>query len=298
MTDSRAKNGAVKALIWLIIPLFAICLFCVYPAASAIVKSFTEWSPQGKTEFVFFDNYKAIFSDPVFGKACLNMVIIVFFGLLTSNAATIILAELLFNMAAKKTSKVYRYLFLIPALVPGMVTVLLWKNVIFAGGEDGLVNIVLSAFGIEPNAWYFSEKWSKFSIIMTNFPWVGGISFLIYLAGLQSIPESCMEAARLDGVTSFKRVFYIDLPLLLSQIKYFFVVGIVNGVQNFDYQLIITDGGPNNSTMVPGYMLYMKTYGYSELGEASAIGVVLFVITFVLTILANKITQNAQEGNI
>ncbi len=289
------KNQWLKSFVWLFVPLGFLCVFCVYPAVSAVCTSFTEWSPRGKTSFVLFDNYKAVFSDPVFGKACGNMGILVFFGMITGNAATILLAELLFNMKEKRAAKAYRYLFLIPTLVPGMVSVLLWKNVIFAGTEEGLVNILLSVFGVKPNAWYFSERWSKFAIVMTNFPWVGGIGFLIYLSGLQAIPESCIEAAQLDGVTTWKRVFYIDLPFLLGQIKYFFVIGLVNGVQNFDFQLIVTDGGPNNSTIVPGYMLYMKTYGYSKLGEASAIGVTLFVLTFALTLLANGIAKRSKE---
>ena len=129
--------------------------------------------------------------------------------------------------------------------------------------------------------------------------WLGAaantFNIILFKNHFDSISMSLVEAAKLDGITTFKRVWYIDLPLLVGQIKYFFVVGLVNGVQNFDYQLIITDGGPNNSTTVPGYMLYMKTYGYSKLGEASAIGVVLVIITFALTVISNRITKRAQE---
>ena len=298
MSVFNKKNQWIKAIVWLIVPLGFVCVFCVYPAISAIAKSFTEWSASGQTKFVLFDNYKAIFSDGVFWKSCLNMAIIVVFGMITSNVATLFLAELLFNMTEKKVAAIYRYLFLIPSLVPGMVTVLLWKNVILAGTEEGVVNGILAVFGVKPVPWYFSEKWSKFSMIMTNFPWVGGISFLIYLSGLQAIPDSCLEASKLDGVTTAKRIFYIDLPLLAGQIKYFFVVGLVSGVQNFDFQLIVTNGGPNNSTIVPGYILYMKTYGYSKLGEASAIGVTLFLLTFALTTIAGKISRKKTEDNI
>ena len=294
----KTRSDAIKAVFWLILPMCAIGLFCVYPAVDAVLKSFTDWSPSGKTEVVWLKNYAAVFSDGIFRKACANMVIIVFFNLITGNVSTLFLAELLFNMKSKKAAKIYRYLFLIPALVPGMVTVLLWKNVIFAGTEEGLINAFLGVFGAEPNGWYFSEKWSKFSIIMTNFPWVGGISFLIYFAGLQAIPESCVEAAELDGVSTFGRIIYIDLPLLIGQIKYFIIVGLVNGVQNFDYQLIITDGGPNNSTIVPGYMLYLKTYGYSRLGEAAAIGVILFAVTFALSLLSNRVSKKMQGENV
>lgn len=301
-TLNRKKNknryDLLKAVAWLILPMSMIVLFCVYPFIKAFINSFTEWSISGQTKFVFFHNYLSIYSDLVFWKSFKNMLILIFFGLITTNVATICLAEMLFNMKNKKVSKIYRYIFLIPAIVPGMVIILLWKNVVFLGTEEGLMNTILSWFNINPNAWYYSEKWSKFSIIMTNFPWVGGISFLIYLSGLQAIPESCLEAAKLDGANTFQRIRYIDLHLLSGQIKYFFIIGIISGAQTFDYQLIITDGGPNNSTNVPGYMLYLKTYGYSKIGEASAIGVTLFVLTFALTIIANKISKKTQGDNI
>lgn len=290
----KRKSDILKAMLWLCIPMAMILLFCVYPFINAFINSFSEFSISQGTKFVLFKNYASVYGDPVFWKSFKNMIIFIVFNLVTVNIATITLAELLFNMKNQKLAKIYRYIFLIPAIVPGMVIILLWKNVIFSGTEDGLANVILNWFNIEPNAWYYSESLSKFSIIMTNFPWVGGISFLIYLSGLQAIPESCLDAAKLDGATMFKRLRYIDLPLLAGQIKYFFIIGIISGAQAFDYQLIITDGGPNNSTNVPGYMLYLKTYGYSKIGEASAIGVTLFLLTFALAIIANK--RNRRGG--
>jgi len=296
-TTRTKKYGRVfSAWLWLTPPLAMISLFCLYPAVSAVARSFMDWPLSGAGKWVWFANYRTLFTDNIFWKSSYNMLILVVFGMITANVATLFLAELLFNMRRQRVSKVFRYLFLIPSLVPGMVTILLWKNVVLSGGSGGLMNIIIGLFGAEPNAWYFSESMSKFSFILTGFPWVGGISFLIYLAGLQAIPESCFEAARLDGITTFKRLFYIDLPLLTGQLKYFLIIGVVGGVQAFDLQLIITDGGPNYSTAVPGYLLYLKTYGYSALGEASAIGVMLFIITFAVMLTANRLAAKRQEG--
>ncbi|MDR1094355.1 MAG: sugar ABC transporter permease [Clostridiales bacterium] len=293
-TQKRAVKETLTAFAWLILPAGLMLIFCLYPAAAAILRSFMDYAPSG-SRWIWFGNFSALFNDAVFRKSLLNMLILVSGGLLTGNVATLFLAECLFNMRNRKASKAFRYLFLIPSLVPGMVTALLWKNVILSGDADGLMNRLTGLFGAPPNAWYFSERLSKASIVLTNFPWVGGISFLIYLAGLQSIRESCLEAAELDGVTVWKRVWHIDLPLLLGQIKYFLIIGIVGGVQVFDMQLIITDGGPNYSTTVPGYLLYLKTYGYSAVGEASAIGVLLFAVTFTAMTIANKVLARAQK---
>jgi len=284
------KNNIIKPIAWLVLPLAMMAMFLVYPAISAILNSFLEWS-RGSSRFIWLDNYKSIFGDEIFLRSFKNMIILTVFGLICGNVATLFLAELLFNMKRQGLSKVFRYLFLIPSLVPGMVTILLWKNIVLSGTPEGLLNSILNVFGVQPQAWYFSEKLSKFSIIFTGFPWVGGISFLIYLAGLQSIPESCYEAAKLDGVTTIQRIIYIDLKLLVNQIKYFIIIGLIGSVQSFDLQLIITDGGPNYSTIVPGYILYLKTNGYSDIGEASAIGVVLFLITLAGMLAANRLSS-------
>lgn len=294
----KSKTDGRTAFLWLIVPVVFVALFCVYPAIMAIIRSFMEWTPS-KSGWIWFDNYKNLFSDEVFGAAFKNMGILVLSGMFTGNVMTLILAELLFNFGWRKTEKVYRYMFLLPALVPGMVNVLLWKNVVLSGTEEGLMNVILSWFGGEAQAWYYDKGQVIFSMILTNFPWVGGVSFLIYLSGLQSIPESVYEAADLDGLSHFKRVFVMDLPFLVGQIKYFIVIGLISGVQGYDLQLILGFSAIDKSSTVPGYLLYYHTYGSSmpNFGYASAIGVVLFVLTMTLTTISNKLSEKRQKEN-
>lgn len=285
------------AFCWLILPIVVVALFCVYPVITAIVRSFMVWTPS-KSEWVWFDNYTMLFNDELFGTAFENMLVLVLGGLLTGNVMTLILAELLFNFVMKKTEKVFRYLFLLPALVPGMVNVLLWKNVVLSADETGLLNVVLSWFGAQPQAWYFDKSMVIFSMIFTNFPWVGGVSFLIYLSGLQSIPESVYEAAELDGLSRFKRVFVIDLPFLVGQIKYFITIGIIGGVQGYDLQLILGFSSVDPASTVPGYLLYHYTFGGDpQYGYASAIGVILFVLTLIVSTIANAISDKMRKEN-
>ena len=290
------KKYRNEAFLWLILPALFVAVFCVYPAAAAIVRSFMEWSPS-VSRWIWFDNYINLFSDELFGKAFKNMIILVFFSLIKSNVMTLLLAELLFNLTFKRIGKVFRYMFLLPALVPGMVNVLLWKNVILSGSEEGLLNIILSKFGVESSGWYFNKSKVILSMILTDFPWVGGVSFLIYYAGLQAIPSSVYEACELEGLSAFKRVFYIDLPLLVGQIKYFLIIGIINGVQVYDLQLILGFSALDSTSTVPGYLLYYYTFGSPQYGYAASIGVVLFVITLAFTVLSNKISDKARAEN-
>lgn len=290
------KRKGLYAWLWLAAPLAAVCVFCVYPAASAIVRSFMDWSPV-TSRWIWFGNYLELFTSELFGDAFCNMLILVACSLVTSNVMTLLLAELLFNLRLKRLEKIYRYLFLLPALVPGMVSVLLWKNVVLAGSAEGLLNVILGWFGAEPSGWYFDKSKVILSMVLTNFPWVGGVSFLIYLSGLQAIPESVFEAGELEGLSAFRRVFCIDLPLLVSQIKYFIIIGLINGVQVYDLQLILGLASLDPASTVPGYLLYYYTFGSPRYGYAAAIGVVLFVITLTLSTISNKISDKVRAEN-
>ena len=285
-----------QAFLWIILPLAAVTVFGLYPAVSAIIRSFMKWTPI-QSEWVWFANYKELFQDKLFSRAFKNMVILALSSLVTSNVMTLLLAEFLFNLKLKKLEKIYRYLFLLPALVPGMVSVLLWKNVVLSGSPEGLFNVIASWFNIEPSGWYFDKGKVIISMIITNFPWVGGVSFLIYLSGLQSIPESVYEAGEIEGLGAFTRVFRIDLPLLVNQIRYFIIIGLITGVQVYDLQLILGLSAIDGASTVPSYLLYYYTFTKSEYGYAASIGVLLFMITLSLTVISNRISDKVRESN-
>lgn len=296
VTKIKRKSEWKTAWLWLALPVITVAVFCVYPAVTAIVRSFMNWTPS-ESEWVWFNNYRELFTDKLFGRGFRNMCLLVLGGLITGNVMTLLLAELLFNFRWRRTEKVFRYMFLLPALVPGMVNVLLWKNVILSGTGEGLFNTVLSWFGANPSAWYFDKSKVILSMILTNFPWVGGVSFLIYLSGLQAIPDSVYEAAKLDGLSGFRRVFSIDLPFLVGQIKYFLIIGIINGVQVYDLQLILGFSALDGSSTVPGYLLYYYTFGTPRYGYAASIGVVLFAITLVFSVISNIVSDKMRTEN-
>lgn len=278
----RRKKYNYWAYLWLLPAIVLIAIFSAYPLINSFVLAFTNSSGSGYGDFVGFDNFIELFNDPVFWICIKNVFIFTVVGIVCGNLMTILLAELLFNIKFKKTSAFLRVLFILPVLVPGVVIYLVWENIIFS--SSGFVNQILLSMGKEPIAWYFENPYNFIAIILTNFPWVGGTSFLIYLAGLQNINKSVFEATRLDGITGLRRVFRIDLPLIKGQLKYFLIMGVVGGLQNFDIQLIITGSGPGttNGVNVPGYYIFQLAWSGEydvRYGYASAIGVIIFIIT-------------------
>lgn len=289
------KKSDLFGYFWILPAFLLICVFSVYPALSALLHSFTEWDLVN-VEFIGIDNFKRLFFDKIFWKSCGNLLILMSTGLVLGNLAPLTLAELLHNLKSEKWSNAYRFIFVIPTLVPGMVNMLIWTKIVFNPFPSGLVNSILgSLFGASAKGWYFDENLALLSMVLTGFPWAAGTSFLIYLAGLNNISESVYEALDLDGITAWKRVFYIDLPLLKSQIKYFVMMGIIGAMQSFSMQLAFTKGGPNYATTVPGYYMYDRAFFGSEFGYAAAIGFFLFVVTLIVTIINNKFMKSTEE---
>lgn len=293
-------------LIWILPALALLCVFCLYPVISAFYHSFTDWDGGMHADIVWFANYAEIFQDRLFWISLLNVVILTVVGMIIGNAASIFLAELMYNLRSK-LSGVYRFLFVLPAMVPSIVVLLLWQKLILSGSSTGVMNTILRWFGLPSSEWFASKNTFVvfLSIFLYGFPWMGGTSFLIYLAGLNGIDPSIIEATKLDGLGTFKRVFLIDLPMITGQLKYFLVMGFIGGLQNYTMQYTITSGGPGevigsmqSGTMVPGYYIYLLISGASRedaYGYACAMGMVMFLIILAITVINNKLVKSQNE---
>ena len=166
--------------------------------------------------------------------------------------------------------ELYRFLFLLPMVAPGVVNLLIWKNIYDA--NSGLMTELVRLLGIvgeeESIDWLGSSKYIIFSIIFMGFPWLGGTSVLIYMSGLMNISTEVIEASRLDGAGTWTRIFRIDLPLLMGQIRYFLIFGLIGGFQDYGVQVVLTSGGPDGyATYVPGYYMYELMYAHGTIGK-------------------------------
>ena len=278
-----------------ILPLMVgLLVFSYYPAFSGIYHSFFNWDAVGNAEFIGFDNYIELWQDEVFLESFVTMAKIQLPKLLISIICPLIMAEFIFHLRSKKSQYWYRILILLPIITPSVVGTLIWKYIY--DSNNGLMTAVARALGFlgENGAidWLGDPKWVIFAVIFMGFPWIGGTSVLIYMSGLMNIPNEVIESSVLDGCGVFRRIFYIDLPTILGQVRFFLIMGIIGALQDYSLQLMLTSGGPGYSTMVPGYYMYVEAFTANRMGYACAIGTSLFVIVLILTLLTFKFIRN------
>lgn len=274
-----------------ILPMFLLLFtFSYFPAFSGLYHSFFDWDAVGTAKFIGFDNFKEAFSDEVFLDSFGTMFKLLIPRLLITVVVPLIVAELIYGIKSQKAKYFYRVAFLLPMVAPGVVGAMIWKNIY--DPNNGLLIQVCRLLGIvEKTAaidWLGNPDLVIFAVIFQGFPWVGGASVLIYLAGLNSISTEIIESAVLDGANRWTRFWHLDMPLLLGQVRYFLIFGLIAGLQDYSTQMLLTDGGPGFSTMVPGYYMFTQAFKSGRMGYASAIGMILFVIIMLVTLVLNK----------
>lgn len=275
--------------------MIGLLIFSFYPFVYGIALSGFEKTDKSSV-FVGLRNFKELFSDKLFRQSMITMGKIFFFKILIGVSMPLIMAELIFAVKSDRMQNAYRVLVLLPMVAPGVVGMLIWKQIYAVNG--GVLNELLKALHIigEDINWLGDSRYVLFAIVFLGFPWVGGTNVLIYMSGLMNISTEVIEASRLDGCSSFRRVFAIDLPLLLGQIRYFLVFGIIGALQDYSVQVVLTKGGPNTfDTYVPGYYMYKSAFTDNNFGYAAAIGTVLFVLVGLLTILSYRLTNSRED---
>ncbi len=303
MLKKRILNRENIGFLWVLPALILLCVFSLYPMFSAFRHSFTDWDGTTQANFLGFQNYLELLQDKLFWRSMGNVVLITIISMLIGNGAAILLAELMYNLKSK-VANFYRFCFVLPAMAPSIIVLLLWQRLILSGASTSVANTILRFFGLGQVGWFTDQNTAivYISIFLFGFPWMGGTSFLIYLAGLNAIDPSIIEASRLDGLGAFRRIFLIDLPMIRGQLKYFIVMGFIGGLQNYSIQYAITFGGPGevinsmqSGTIVPGYYIYRLINGSSRVGPygyACAMGMVMFLIILVITIINNKFIKS------
>ncbi len=295
-----------KLYLFIVPSLVAVGLFSYFPAASAIYHSFFRWSGGDVKEFVGFGNFVAVLQDHVFWNSFITIGILVIANVFKM-IPSIFLAVLIHRLTSDRWQYWYRVLVVLPMIVPGLVTLFIWK--FFYDPNFGVLNKVLDATGLKtvlvhidnlfrwgifqegvPIAWLGEPSLIIPSLIIWGFPWIGAVGVLIFLAGLQSIGTEVYEAADLDGVTPFQKFLHIELPLITTQVRLMFVLMIIGTLQGFGLQFLLLgeEGGPGGKGMVPGLWMFNRAFLAGEFGYACALGLFLFVFILALTMINNK----------
>ncbi len=278
-----------------ILPTFIVLgYFTYYPAFTALVGSFTTWDGFNPPTFVGLDNFKAIVTDPVMQTAAVNNLIWAGIGIVLAVMPAFVVAELIFHVKRTRLKYLYRTLFIVPIVVPNIVNILLWRYIYDA---HGLLNLLLQALHLQgpgnPTLWIANPHIALYAVALLGFPWINSFNMLIFYAGLQNIPSEVLEAASLDGVGGLRRVWTMDIPLLLAQFRLLLVLAIVNTISNITTPLVMTNGGPGNATDMPSLEMYTNAIN-GRFGYSMAISFLLFIVVLVLTALNNRFLRTAE----
>ncbi len=274
---SLRKKEALTGYLFFSPGLIGLVFFMGIPILFSLYLSFTSYNMFASPQWVGLKNYIAMFEDPLFSKSIINTLYYVGLSVPINTAVGILLAVLL-NQNVKGI-RLFRTLFYLPTVVSGVAVALLWQWIL--DPNFGLINTFLMNFGIDGPGWLTDQAWSKPSIVLMN-AWAVGGTMIIYLAGLQGIPQTLYEAATIDGAGHIRKFFSITIPMLSPSIFFNVIMGVISGFQIFMQAYIMTDGGPNNSTLFFAYHLYNKAFRDMQLGYASALAWFLLIITLFL----------------
>ena len=280
----------------LILPTLVLLLtFNYYPAFSGLYHAFTKWSPGVSTEWVGLANFRFLLEDRFFLSGFRNAGILVVVSILKTMTFPLLVAEFIFNLRNRFSQYWFRTLFVVPIVLPAVVEILVWNNIY--DPAIGLLNESLKLFGLEEytRVWYGDASVSLGAIIFIGVPWVNAFALLIFYGGLISISNEIIDASLVDGASTWRRFWTIDLPLLMGQIKLLLILNFINAVQTFELVFLTTGGGPGAATYTPALELYYLAMRMDRMGVASAIGMILFVIILAGTIINMRYVRSSTE---
>ncbi len=299
---SNSKRETRTALLFVSPWIIGFLVFLAYPLSASIYYSFCNYSVLKAPVWVGMANYRNLVQDDVFRTTLVNTLIYALMSLPVGMAVAIGLAMML--NAKIKGQTIYRTIFYVPSLVPGVPLAVLWLWVF--NGKQGIINAVLqplldhvaSALSIvgfhgHLNApqWLSDAAWAKPALVIMS-AWGAGNAMLIYLAGLQDVPQPLYEAADLDGAGWWSKTWNVTLPMLSPVILFNGIMGIIGALQVFTIPYIMFPGGsPARSTYFYAMYLYDNAFVYLKMGYACAMGWIMFAITVILTVAAHKLSD-------
>ena len=285
-TKAEFRTGMLFLSPWLI-GFFA---FTLYPMVVSLYYSFTIYHSKRAAEWVGFENYVNLFSDDKFWTSLNNTLYMVAIAVPLGLFASFICA-LLLNLKVRGQA-FYRVIYFLPSIVPTVAGTILFLWLL--NPQVGLVNTVLASIGIKGPNWMADPNWSKPALILLGMWGMGG-TIIIYLSGLQDVPQSLLEAAELDGANWFQRLWHVTIPMVSPITLFNLITGMIGMFQYFAQAYVVGGGDslgrPLNSTLFYSVYLYQSAFLYLKMGYASAMAWILFIIILLLTLLLLKLSD-------
>lgn len=289
------RTQASTAAFFLLPNLVLVAIFLLVPLALAFVISLQKLGSLGSAQFVGINNFTDLFQDSVFWESILNTTI---FTVLTVPVGMVIglgIASLLNSVLPGRA--IYRSIIFLPLVVSGVATGVLGSWMF--DQYNGFFNKLLSAFGLPAPSWQSNGGWAMTSLILVTLWQRIGFDMLIYLAGLQGVDPQLVEAATVDGASPWQRFRQVTFPLLGPSTFFLLIMNIIYSFQVFDTVWAMTRGGPNYSTttvVTYAYRTSFDEHGPQELGYGAAVGVVIFAITLLVTMLQWRYSRTRDQA--
>lgn len=282
MLRTRQKQNLVG---WLFVTpsLIVFILFMFLPIILGFWYSLTDYTGlSGDYDFVGLKNYADLFQDQYFRVSIRNNIIYAVLYSVLTLLVSLLLATLLNRLT--KLRKLFRTVFFLPYISSMVSVAIIWKMIFNPSG--GPLNTILEQIGIsDPPKWLASTDWALYAVVIVSVWKFCGYYMLIFLAGMQNIPDSLYESAALDGAGVLQRYFRITIPVLTPTIFLNMILITISSFQVFDLINVMTQGGPGMSTNVLAYRIYYEGFQHSHMGYASAIAYFLFAIILVITLI-------------
>jgi multiple sugar transport system permease protein len=281
----RSKREAIYGWLFSLPVTLGFVLFVLVPMIASFYLSLTDYNIVSSSKFVGIRNYVNLFTgrDPFFYKS----LGVTFYYVALSVPAQLIYAfavAMLLNRAIRFRA-LFRSIIYIPCIVPTVAISMIWLWLL--NPDLGLVNSMLRTVGLPTSLWLFSEQTVIPSLVIMSL-WTTGSIMVIFLAGLQGIPRHLYEAVDIDGGNDIHKLRYITIPMMTPTIFFNLIMGIIGAFQTFSSAYIMTQGGPNNASLFYVFYLYREAFTFLNMGAASAIAWVLFIIIGAFTVVVFK----------
>lgn len=283
----RALQKNLKGYLFILPWLVSLLVFTTYPVLASFYFSMTDYNILNPPRWIGLDNFETMFTnDPLFWRAVGNTLYYALLSVPIQLAVALGLAMLLNGRSFG--IGVYRTIYYLPEMMPQVAAALLWY--VLLDPRLGLINAGLELIGIPRIGWLRSSEWSKPALILINTWSRSGVPMLIFLAGLKEIPTSLLEAAMIDGASAWRRFWHVTLPLLTPTIFFNLVIGMISAAQVFATAFVAgaasggtNSVGPLNSMLMYMIHLYRNAFRYFDMGYASALALVMFLVLVLIT---------------
>lgn len=287
------RGETIAGYLFLLPNLIGFLIFSLIPIIATFGLTFTDWNLVGERAFVGLANYQKLIEDTLFWQTARNTVVYTV-GAVPIGVFVAFWLALLLNRKMRGVV-FFRTIFFLPHVTLTVAIAIVWAWIYHP--EMGLVNYALGLIGIDGPRWLQSTTWAMPAIIiMSN--WKGiGYAMLIFLAGLQAIPQELLEAATIDGASSFQRLRHIVLPLIAPTTFFILVTSFIGAMQAFDQFYVMTGGGPAYSTTTLVMYIFQNGFEWFQMGYAATVAVVLFACIFVITVVQWKLAKSWAYGH-